>query len=151
MIHKHCVNGYLFFISCITCDLTVYLFSSSLASHVIRQYIYNLMLCCTDMAMLKWTRHVDIWQILKNTHNTCVGHVSNTTWLHDRSVRATNLMIQIDKVTRLSQNTWYKISKRCTPIGKDTTRSLVPYNVWHGHGFKIELCALCYAWSQSSL
>jgi len=45
-------------------------------------------LCCTDMATLKWTRHVDTWQILKNTHDTCVRYISNTTWLHDRSVRA---------------------------------------------------------------
>ena len=29
-------------------------------------------LCCTDTTMLKWTRYVNTWQILKNTHGTCV-------------------------------------------------------------------------------
>jgi len=29
-------------------------------------------LCCTDMATLKWTWHVNTWQILKNTHDTRV-------------------------------------------------------------------------------
>jgi len=29
------------------------------------------MLCCMDTAMLKWTRHVNTWQILKNTHDKC--------------------------------------------------------------------------------
>ena len=26
-------------------------------------------LCCTDIVTLKWTRHVNTWQILKNTHD----------------------------------------------------------------------------------
>ena len=42
-------------------------------------------LCCTDTAILKWTRHMDTWQILKHTHDTRVRHVR----LRDRSVRAT--------------------------------------------------------------
>ena len=36
-------------------------------------------LCCTGTATLQWTRHVDMWQILKNAHER----------LYDRSVRAT--------------------------------------------------------------
>jgi len=32
---------------------------------------------------------MDTWQILKNTHDTRVRHISDTTRLHDRSVRAT--------------------------------------------------------------
>ena len=46
----------------------------------------------TETTTLKWTRHVDTGQILKNTEDTrdtCVRHVSDTIWLHDRSVRAT--------------------------------------------------------------
>ena len=47
-------------------------------------------LCCTDTATLKWTRYADTWQILKNTHDTVsdthVGHVSDMTPRHDRSV-----------------------------------------------------------------
>jgi len=31
-----------------------------------------------DTTTLKWTRHVDTWQILKNTHDTCARHVSDT-------------------------------------------------------------------------
>ena len=31
---------------------------------------------------------MDTWQILKNTHDMRVGHVSDATRLHDRSVRA---------------------------------------------------------------
>jgi len=38
---------------------------------------------------MKWTRHANTWRILKNTHDTCVWHVSDTTRLHDRSVCAT--------------------------------------------------------------
>ena len=49
-------------------------------------------LYCMKTATLKWTRHVDTWQILKihmtRVSDTRVGHVSNTTRLHDRSVCA---------------------------------------------------------------
>jgi len=41
-----------------------------------------------DTATLKWTRHMNTLQILKNTHDTCVEHISDTTRLHDRSVHA---------------------------------------------------------------
>jgi len=41
----------------------------------------SVLLCCTDTVALKWTRHVDTWQILKNTYDTCVGHVSDDTTL----------------------------------------------------------------------
>jgi len=29
-------------------------------------------LCCADTTTLKWTQYVDMWQILKHTHGTCV-------------------------------------------------------------------------------
>ena len=46
-------------------------------------------LCCTDTATLKWTWHVDMWQILKNTYDTRVGPGWNTIRLYDRSIWAT--------------------------------------------------------------
>jgi len=33
--------------------------------------------------------HMNTWQILKNTHDTRVGHASDTTWLHSWSFRVT--------------------------------------------------------------
>ena len=52
---------------------------------------HNLDLCCMDTATLKWTRHADTWKILKNTHDTCVGHVCGMTHLHDNLIRVSVL------------------------------------------------------------
>jgi len=46
-------------------------------------------LCCTDTVTPTRTQHTDTWQILKRTYDTRVGHVLDSTRLHDRIDRAT--------------------------------------------------------------
>ena len=51
--------------------------------------------CRTDTSTPLWTRHIDMWQILKNTQGMSdnrVGHISDTTQFHDRSVCATQFI-----------------------------------------------------------
>ena len=48
--------------------------------------LWTLQLYCTDTTTLKWTRHVDTWQILKNTHDTCVRHACLTSFGHDTAL-----------------------------------------------------------------